>query len=57
MSEAAPQGLTVKEFKTDVHPVWCAGCGDFGVLTCIYRMLATKQISPDNLVVVAGIGC
>ena len=58
MSEAnAPQGLTVKEYKTDVHPVWCPGCGDFGVLTCIYRMLATKQIPPENLVVVAGIGC
>ncbi|MBI4115108.1 MAG: 2-oxoacid:ferredoxin oxidoreductase subunit beta [Candidatus Omnitrophica bacterium] len=58
MSETnAPQGLTAKEYKTDVHPVWCPGCGDFGVLTCIYRMLATKQIPPENLVVVAGIGC
>jgi len=57
MSEAPAQGLTAKDYKTDVHPVWCPGCGDFGVLTCIYRMLATKQISPENLVVVAGIGC
>lgn len=57
MAEDAPQGLGVKDFKTDVHPVWCPGCGDFGVLTCIYRMLATKQIPPENLVVVAGIGC
>ncbi len=57
MSETPAQGLTVKDYKTDIHPVWCPGCGDFGVLTCIYRMLATKQISPENLVVVAGIGC
>ncbi len=57
MSEAAPQGLGVKDYKTDTHPIWCPGCGDFGVLTCIYRMLAVKQISPENLVVVAGIGC
>lgn len=58
MSEAnTPQSLNVKDYKTDRHPVWCPGCGDFGVLTCIYRMLATKQINSENLVVVAGIGC
>ena len=58
MSEAnAPQGLVAKDYKTEIHPVWCPGCGDFGVLTCIYRMLATQQISPENLVVIAGIGC
>lgn len=52
-----PQGLTVKDYKTEVHPIWCPGCGDFGVLTCIYRMLATQQIPSENLVIIAGIGC
>lgn len=52
-----PGGVNIAPFKTDVHPVWCPGCGDFGVLTCIYRMLATKQLSPENIVVVSGIGC
>ena len=49
--------LNIAEYKTDVHPVWCPGCGDFGVLTCIYRMLATKRLSPENVAVVSGIGC
>ncbi len=53
-----PQGgSNIAQYKTDVHPVWCPGCGDFGVLTCIYRMLATKQIRPENAVIVSGIGC
>ncbi len=52
-----PGGLNIAQYKTDVHPIWCPGCGDFGVLTCIYRMLATKKISPENMVVVSGIGC
>ncbi len=61
-AEASPQqspkpGLNIAPYKTDVHPVWCPGCGDFGVLTCIYRMLATKQISPEQTVIVSGIGC
>ena len=60
-TQTAPQppqgGANIAQYKTDVHPVWCPGCGDFGVLTCIYRMLATKQISPENMVVVSGIGC
>ncbi|MBI3317395.1 MAG: 2-oxoacid:ferredoxin oxidoreductase subunit beta [Candidatus Omnitrophica bacterium] len=60
-SETIPQppggAINIAPFKTDVHPVWCPGCGDFGVLTCIYRMLATKQLSPENIVIVSGIGC
>ena len=60
-TQTAPQppqgGAGIAQYKTDVHPVWCPGCGDFGVLTCIYRMLATKQISPENVAVVSGIGC
>lgn len=52
-----PSALNIAQYKTDVHPVWCPGCGDFGVLTCIYRMLATRQVSPENTVIVSGIGC
>ncbi len=53
-----PQGgLNIAPYKTDVDPVWCPGCGDFGVLTCIYRMLATKQIRSEQTVIVSGIGC
>ena len=32
-------------YKTDLKPVWCAGCGDFGVLTALYRAMAVGAIS------------
>jgi len=54
MAEAA---LDLAAYKSGLHPVWCPGCGDFGVLTCIYRTLVTKQIPPEQIVIVSGIGC
>jgi 2-oxoglutarate ferredoxin oxidoreductase subunit beta len=44
-------------YKTNVAPVWCAGCGDFGVLTSIYQVLNTKAIPPERVAIVSGIGC
>ena len=32
--------LTPKSYKTDEHPIWCPGCGDFGVLASLYNALA-----------------
>ncbi len=48
---------TPQEYKTDEHPIWCPGCGDFGVLSSMYQSLAKLQIDPKDLVVVSGIGC
>jgi 2-oxoglutarate ferredoxin oxidoreductase subunit beta len=45
------------DYKTDLKPVWCAGCGDFGALTSMYRAMAQLQLEPWNTVVVSGIGC
>jgi len=45
------------DYKTDLKPVWCAGCGDFGALTGLYRAMAELQLEPWNTVVVSGIGC
>ena len=45
------------DYKTDLKPVWCAGCGDFGVLTGVYRAMAELQFKPWETVVISGIGC
>ena len=55
-AEAVPQ-LSPQEYKTDEHPIWCPGCGDFGVLDSLYKTLSQLKIQPKNLVVVSGIGC
>ena len=49
--------VEVKDFKPEVHPDWCPGCGDFGVLTSLYQACAQLQIQPHELMVVSGIGC
>ncbi len=51
------QAPTPQSYKTDEHPIWCPGCGDFGVLDSLYKSLAGAKVDPKNLVVVSGIGC
>ena len=57
-SEATPlPALQPADYKSDLKPVWCAGCGDFGALAGLYRAMARLQLQPENTVVVSGIGC
>jgi 2-oxoglutarate ferredoxin oxidoreductase subunit beta len=44
-------------YKSGLKPVWCPGCGDFGVLNALYRAMAKLQIEPWNTVILSGIGC
>lgn len=45
------------DYKSDLKPVWCAGCGDYSVLASLHRAMAKLQYEPWNTVVVSGIGC
>ena len=49
--------ISPQSYKTDEHPIWCPGCGDFGVLSSLYQALAHLKVDPKDLVVVSGIGC
>jgi 2-oxoglutarate ferredoxin oxidoreductase subunit beta len=46
-----------KDFKSDLKPIWCPGCGDFGVVQAIYRALASIGRAPHDIAFVSGIGC
>jgi 2-oxoglutarate ferredoxin oxidoreductase subunit beta len=46
-----------KEFRSELEPVWCSGCGDYGVLKGLTQALADLEIEPDKLAVISGIGC
>jgi 2-oxoglutarate ferredoxin oxidoreductase subunit beta len=48
---------TFKDFRNDVKPNWCPGCGDFSVQAAIQRAAANVGLSPENLAVISGIGC
>ena len=46
-----------KDYKSDLKPIWCPGCGDFGVVQAIYRALAAVGRPPHEIAFVSGIGC
>lgn len=48
---------TIEEFRSDEKPTWCPGCGDYGVLNALYSSLRQQGTSPEDAVVVSGIGC
>jgi 2-oxoglutarate/2-oxoacid ferredoxin oxidoreductase subunit beta len=52
-----PVSLTPNEYKSDVHPIWCPGCGDFGVLASFYKAISELHIPREQLVITSGIGC
>ena len=49
--------LQAKDFKSDLKPIWCPGCGDFGVVSAIYRALAAIGKPPHEIAFISGIGC
>ncbi len=57
MSDTARQKFSAQCYKSDIKPIWCPGCGDFGVLAAISRALAFLQVPPEDVAVVSGIGC
>lgn len=48
---------TFKEFRNNVKPNWCPGCGDFSIQAAIQRAAANVGLEPENLAVISGIGC
>ena len=49
--------LQAGDFKSDLKPIWCPGCGDYGVLTALTRALAAVGRPPHEIAFVSGIGC
>jgi 2-oxoglutarate ferredoxin oxidoreductase subunit beta len=49
--------FTAKDFKSDLKPIWCPGCGDFGVLQAMYRALAAIGRPSHEIAFISGIGC
>lgn len=47
----------VADFKNDYHNDWCAGCGDFGILSSVQKAFVELGLLPHRTVVFSGIGC
>jgi 2-oxoglutarate ferredoxin oxidoreductase subunit beta len=49
--------LQAKDYKSAIKPIWCPGCGDFGVLSAVTKALAHLALPREQVAMVSGIGC
>jgi 2-oxoglutarate ferredoxin oxidoreductase subunit beta len=49
--------LLPREYKSDIKPIWCPGCGDFAVLNAITKALAFLELPREQAALITGIGC
>lgn len=58
-SETVHQSHSYKaqEFRSDAQPIWCPGCGDYGVLNCLTRAFGIIGRPPHEIAMISGIGC
>lgn len=52
-----PELYSAKNYRSELKPIWCPGCGDFGVVSALYRALAAIGRAPHEIAFVSGIGC
>ncbi|MBC7951104.1 MAG: 2-oxoacid:ferredoxin oxidoreductase subunit beta [Rhodospirillaceae bacterium] len=57
MTDSCAVSYSAKDFKSDVKPVWCPGCGDYAVLSSITKAFADLGLEPHKTSVISGIGC
>ena len=54
---AAQQKFSPSDYKGDIKPVWCPGCGDYGVYNALLNALSLKNYNPWEVALISGIGC
>ena len=45
---------TAKDYRNDIRPNWCPGCGHYGVQAAITDAVVAKNIPPEKLAVISG---
>ncbi|HUX73619.1 MAG TPA: 2-oxoacid:ferredoxin oxidoreductase subunit beta [Steroidobacteraceae bacterium] len=57
MNATAPLACKPGDYKSQIKPIWCPGCGDYHVLMALTRALAALGLPPERIAVISGIGC
>ena len=47
----------LQDFKNNVKPNWCPGCGDYAVQAALQQAAVKLGLEPHQLAIVCGIGC
>jgi len=56
-AERTIREYAARDYKSELKPIWCPGCGDYGVVQAMYRALAAVGRPPHEVAFVSGIGC
>lgn len=48
---------TPQDFRNNIKPNWCPGCGHYAVQNALQQAVAKAGISPERLALISGIGC
>jgi len=46
-----------KRYRSDLRPVWCPGCGHYGVLNSFFAAISQLDLPPEQIAIASGIGC
>ena len=57
MNDIKEENLSPKNYLSDVHPIWCPGCGHYFVLRALTQALAWLKIPNEQIGLMTGIGC
>ncbi len=49
--------VTVADFTNEIRPTWCPGCGDYGIWNALKRGFVKAGLTPQEIMMVTGIGC
>lgn len=47
----------LKDYRMNIQPNWCPGCGDFSVLAAIQKAAVNQGVENQDMALISGIGC
>jgi len=55
--QAIKTPLKPDDYKSGLKPVWCPGCGNYGVLNALCQVFHRLGLKPKETMIFSGIGC
>jgi 2-oxoglutarate/2-oxoacid ferredoxin oxidoreductase subunit beta len=49
--------VELRDYNREEKPIWCIGCGNFGIIAAVKKTLTELNFEPHNTVLVSGVGC
>jgi len=56
-SDTTEPKLKPKDYKSELKPIWCAGCGNYAILNALMQAFSDLEIPKHEIAMITGIGC